>query len=103
MLRFRIEHPVQPDLHCYAGHDRLLGFFCDVMSEGREKPIKALDMFTADRPITLIDALDFICNQGFASHEALEDALLFMRDEDPEHGTPEALRIVEIIESFKAE
>lgn len=104
MSRFRIEHPHDPERHAYAGHDHAVGFFCEVYrGERREKPVKTLDVFTTERPVTLISALDFLANQGFFSHEDLEDALLWMRDEEPEHGSAAALKIVSIIESFKAE
>ena len=103
MSRFLIQHPTKPEIHAYYGHDHAVGFFVEIFREGREAPIKILDEFTADRPLALIDALDLLANQGFFSHEDLEDALLFMRDEEPEHGTEEALKIVKVIEGFKAQ
>lgn len=83
----------------------MIGFFTEIFADGREKPIKTLDTFTnGNKTVMLIDCLDFLAGQGgFFSHESLEDALLFMRDEEPEHGTAEALKIVKVIESFKAE
>lgn len=103
MSRFRIEHPTQPELHAYYGHDWVLGFFVEIYRGDREAPIKILDEFTAAKPVALIDALDLMANRGFFSHESLEDALLFLRDEMPEHGTAEALKIVKVIEAFKAD
>jgi hypothetical protein len=104
MSRFRIEHPTRENLHAYAGHDHMLGFFVELFREGRESPIKSLDTFSnGNKLVNLIDCLDFLASNGFFSHESLEDALLYWKHEESEHGTAEALRIVKVIEGFKAE
>lgn len=41
-----------------------------------------------------------MASQAFFSHEDLEDAFLYLKDE-PEHGTEAALRVVEVVEGFK--
>lgn len=105
MSRSRIEHPTREDTYAYFGHDHVLGFFVSIHREGRrdEKPIKSLDEFTNGKPVMLIACLDFLASNGFFDHSDLEDALLYWKHEEPEHGTAEALKIVEVIEGFKAE
>ena len=104
MSRFLIQHPTREGIHAYAGVDHMLGFFVEIFREGRESPIKSLDTFTNEnKPVHLIDCLDLLASEGFFSHEDLEDALLHFKHEEPEHGTAEALRIVKVIEGFKAE
>ena len=104
MSSFRVEHPTKPEVYAYAGHDHMIGFFVEIFREGRESPIKSLDTFTnGNKPVHLIDCLDFLASNGFFAHESLEDALLYFKHEEPEHGTAEAIAIVSIIESFKAQ
>ena len=106
MSRFRVEHPTREGTYAMYGHDRFLGFFVEVFRDGRESPIKSLDTFTNEnKPVHLIDCLDLLASEGFflGGHGSLEDALLYYKHEEPEHGTAEALRIVKVIEGFKAE
>jgi len=98
--RFTLDHPLKPTITAAYGHDHAVGFFCEIFREGRVRPIKTLDVFTTNEPVDLIDCLDFLATNGFYAHEHLEDALLFMRDEDERHGTEEAMLIVKIIEAF---
>jgi hypothetical protein len=53
MSRFRIVHPIKPELHVIAGHDHMLGYFVELHREGRDRPIKSLDRFTLRRSVTL--------------------------------------------------
>lgn len=100
MTRHRLDHPTRPTVHCYYGYDHMLDFFVEIFRDGRDKPIKQLDIFSNGKPVTLIDCLDFMASNAFFGHEDLEDALLFMQDE-AEHGTDAARRVVEVIERFR--
>lgn len=101
MSRFRIEHPIKASIHCYAGHDHALGFFCEVFSEGRSRPIKSLDFFTAGKPVTLQDCFEFMIANEFFTRDDLEQALVAIQD-----GTlvksAKVLRVVEAVEGFTA-
>jgi hypothetical protein len=53
MSRFRVDHPTRQGIHVIAGVDHMLGFFIEVFREGRDRPIKTLDVFTNKSPVTL--------------------------------------------------
>ena len=101
MSRFRIDHPLKPELHAEAGYDPVMGFFVDVMREGRSRPVKSYDhfnpMFNRERP--LIGCLDFLVSEGFFTGDQLEDALVFLQDGEPE---PDDMRVVDVVSEFKS-
>jgi hypothetical protein len=102
MSRFRIDHPSRPNIHAEAGHDPVLGFFVDVMREGRDRPLKSYNHFspTFNRARPLLGCLDFLVAEGFFTGEQLEDALAVFADD---LDVPTRLvRVVEVIERFKS-
>jgi hypothetical protein len=103
MSRFRIDHPTRDRVHAIYGHDPVLGFFADMMREGRDKPTVSYDtwhpMFNRARP--LLGCLDFLAAEGFFTGEQLEDALAVIADD---LDVPARLvRVVEVIERLKEE
>lgn len=103
MSRFRIDHPTNPNLHCIAGVDHMLGFFCELHREGRDKPIKTLDMFTAGKPVTLNDIFDFMIHHDFFTVEQLQDALVYLQDGSPKPRSKGVMRVVGIVMGLKGE
>jgi hypothetical protein len=100
MSRFRIDHPINRDLHAIGGHDHMLGFFVELHREGRDRPIKALDMFTIGRSVTLQDAFDFLIAEGLIDRADLEAALISMKD-GTRMRSKKVRRVVKIVEAFK--
>jgi hypothetical protein len=101
--RFRIDHAHRPDLHAEAGHDPVLGFFVDVMREGRDRPVKSYDHFhpAFNRPRPLMGCLDFLASEGFFTGDELHDALIAIQD--GEDNVPSGVqRTIEVVMQFKA-
>lgn len=100
MSRIRIDHPLRPDLHCIAGVDHMLGFFIELHREGRDRPIKSLDMFKLGRPVTLQDCFEFLIEHGFFSTVELNDALIAIQD-DEEDVPLGVQRTIDVVMVFK--
>jgi hypothetical protein len=99
MARFRIEHPKEPDLYAIGGHDHMLGFFCELYKEGRERPLKVLDVFKMGKAITLQDCFDFLVTEGFFTRDDLEETLVCFQDGKR---VPKRLeKVVKIVQDFK--
>jgi hypothetical protein len=102
MSRFRIDHPIKPDLHAIAGHDHMLGYFVELHREGRDRPIKSLDKFTLGRAVTLDDCFTFLIEHGFFTLADLEAALVAMQD-GTRVRSRKVRRVVKLVERFKAD
>jgi len=101
MSRFRIEHPTRENLHIIYGHDHMLGFFVEMFREGREKPLKSLDMFTHGKAVTLNDCFDFLISVGVFTRPELQQALALIQDGHPEPVPQGMARTVEVVMGFK--
>ena len=101
MSRVWIPHPSKPDIHFVAGHDHAVGpFFIEKFREGRDRPLKSLDMFTAGRAVTLQDILDFMIAEGVFTLDQLQEALAWIATDEDESWQPkrDVMRVVEIVE-----
>lgn len=105
MSRFRIDHPTIKNIHAEAGHDPVLGFFVDIMREGRSRPLKSYDhfhpLFNRARP--LLGCLDFLVSEGFMTGEQLEEALVYLQDGEPEPRSKSVMTLVGIVMEMKRE
>ena len=96
---FRVEHPTSRETYAIGGHDHALGFFCETFREGREKPLKSLDVFTHGKPVGIQDCFDFLISKGFFTVDQLQDILVCLQD-----GTKvpkRLLRIEKVVTEFK--
>jgi hypothetical protein len=103
VTRFRLDHPTRVGVHAIYGHDPVLAFFVDVMREGRDKPLASYDTWhpTFNRERPLLGCVDFLASEGFFTRDKLNDALVVVADD---LDVPKRLvRVVEVIERFKAE
>jgi hypothetical protein len=101
MSRFRIDHSTDPKLHAMAGVDHAVGpFFVELYREGRDRPIKSLDMFTLGRSVTLQDAIEFLIAERLIDRADLEAALMVMQD-GTRVRSKRVRRVVEVVEAFK--
>lgn len=101
MSRFRIDHPHDPELHAYAGHDHMLGLFVEIFRGDRSPPMKELAVLANNNnAVSIMDCLDFLASNGFFDHADLEDAIQYVKWDEERFATEAALRIVSIIEQF---
>lgn len=100
MSRFRIAHPQRTNIHADYGHDAVVGYFIDVMRGHRV--LTSYDFFhpAFNRQRPLMGCLDFLASEGFFTGDDLEDALAVLADDL--HVPARLVRVVEVIERFKA-
>ena len=98
MSRFRISHPSTEDIYAVAGVDHALGFFAEVLREDRIAPIAAVDIFTLGRLATMNDCFGLLMEFAFFAEEELHEALVFLRDGEPE---PQDMHVVNIITELR--
>jgi hypothetical protein len=99
--RFRINHPINQSIYVIAGHDHMLGYFAELHREGRDRPIKSLDMFTLGRSVSLQDCFEWLIEHGVIDRLDLEAALIAMQ-EGTRARSKRVRRVVEIVETFKS-
>jgi hypothetical protein len=98
--RFRVDHPARTDIHAEAGVDHAVGpFFIDLYREGRDRPFKTLDFFTAGKLVTLQSCFDFLIEHEFFDRDQLEAAHVYLQDGGRR---PKDMRVAEIVEQLKS-
>lgn len=100
-MRFRIEHPREPNIYAEGGvDDPLASFFVEVFREGRARPLACVDPFTTGSTVALMDCLGLLIAHGFFTRAQLDDALSYLQGGA---AAPRDLRVVEIVSAFKRE
>jgi hypothetical protein len=99
LSRFRISHPAHEELYAIAGHDHMLGYFCELYKEGRERPLKGFDVFKLKKPVTLNDCFDFLITEAFFTRGDLEETLVCFQD--GKRVPKRLVKIADVVREFK--
>jgi hypothetical protein len=104
-VRFRLDHPTDPELRAEYGFDPtpLVQWFVEIFLAPRVKPLATYDaLHRCDRDQPLLGALRFLVEQTFVSGEDLDAAIEAFGAPYRVRLSRSARKALEVIENLKA-